>query len=221
MKNVKECDVILLTTKGPSKIWKNNDGTLTVYKHEQFDKVGTAMHMYIVSPDNINDGDLVITNNPEYHDRIWEFKMMSCPMPYWGNPKECKKIVATDNPALKDRAFCTYPTISFEFMQLYAARYNAVTLVDAKVNIEKVNVEFIDGKIDERTGILYSNVNYDLTTNCIFVDFKPVKVTVTGKPKPNVYTKSDLLKYYEDYVEESILPTIELIVIREFIESLK
>jgi hypothetical protein len=45
--------------------------------------------MYRLSDDIPKDGDMVLTENYG----IWEYKKAPCPIPYWGNPNNCKKMV--------------------------------------------------------------------------------------------------------------------------------
>lgn len=43
------------------------------------------------------NGDKVIANN---YGHVWDFKTEPSPMPYWANPKTCKKILYTTDPKL-------------------------------------------------------------------------------------------------------------------------
>lgn len=44
---------------------------------------------YLISDEKPQDGDLVLTE--KYG--VWEYKEAPCPMPYWGNPNVCKKLI--------------------------------------------------------------------------------------------------------------------------------
>ena len=55
-------------------------------------KAQTITHednQYIISNDKPQNGDLVITDNYG----VWEFQQAPCPLPYWGNPNACKKLI--------------------------------------------------------------------------------------------------------------------------------
>jgi hypothetical protein len=56
---------------------RNDD--IIIYNHK----------MYRLSDDIPKDGDMVLTENYG----IWEYKKAPCPIPYWGNPNNCKKMV--------------------------------------------------------------------------------------------------------------------------------
>jgi hypothetical protein len=54
--------------------------------------VKTLIHegtTYAVSDEEPEDGDIVLTDNYG----IWEYRKAPCPMPYWGNPFTCKKLI--------------------------------------------------------------------------------------------------------------------------------
>jgi len=46
-------------------------------------------NQYIISKDKPQNGDLVITDNYG----VWTFQQAPCPLPYWGNPNACKKLI--------------------------------------------------------------------------------------------------------------------------------
>jgi len=48
-----------------------------------------AIKMYLLSDDEVKDGDLVFIE--KYG--IWDYKKAPCPIPYWGNKNNCKKII--------------------------------------------------------------------------------------------------------------------------------
>lgn len=48
-----------------------------------------AIKTYLLSDDEVKDGDLVFTE--KYG--IWAYKKAPCPIPYWGNKNNCKKII--------------------------------------------------------------------------------------------------------------------------------
>ena len=48
--------------------------------------------VYTVTDEQPKTNDKVLTDNYG----VWTFKQAPCPMPYWGNPNACKKIIAID-----------------------------------------------------------------------------------------------------------------------------
>jgi hypothetical protein len=83
----------------------------------------TPQHLYILSDDEINDGDWIFVDyyhrTESYKDKgIWRFKKPSCPMPYWGNTRFAKKIIATTDP------FLNLPSPSQSFIDKYVEEYN-------------------------------------------------------------------------------------------------
>jgi len=48
--------------------------------------------VYTLSDERPKSFDKVLTN--DYG--VWTFLQAPCPLPYWGNPNACKKIVAVD-----------------------------------------------------------------------------------------------------------------------------
>ena len=44
---------------------------------------------YVATDTIPKDGDFVLTENYG----IWEFKLSPCPLPYWGNPNNCKPLL--------------------------------------------------------------------------------------------------------------------------------
>ena len=56
---------------------------------------------YLLSDEIPVTGDKVLTDNYG----VWEFKLQSCPIPYWGNPNTCKKILKSTDPYLEVNRF--------------------------------------------------------------------------------------------------------------------
>jgi hypothetical protein len=68
-------------------------------------------HLYITSDEKPKFGDKVIADGG-----VWEFRPQPIPLPYWGNPDTCRKIVVTTNKDLwGDGIKITQPygTVSF------------------------------------------------------------------------------------------------------------
>jgi len=87
------------STVGELSFGKNvSDGVFEYWK---------PMAMHILSNDikDIKDGDWVFVdcrNTPTGYDGfgVWKYAKAPCPMPYWGNPNVCKKIVASTDLTL-------------------------------------------------------------------------------------------------------------------------
>lgn len=64
-----------------------------------------AMHILSNDINDIRDGDFVFVdcsqNTEGYKGKgVWKYSKAPCPMPYWGNPNVCKKIIASTDKTL-------------------------------------------------------------------------------------------------------------------------
>lgn len=94
-----------------------------------------AYHLYILSDDKVKNGDYVC---PVNYQGVWTFQKAPCPLPYWGNSKECQKVIATTDFSLKqfiphmdcngqgcdDCLNRLLPQPSQSFVDKYVAEYN-------------------------------------------------------------------------------------------------
>jgi predicted RNA-binding protein with PUA-like domain len=144
MANYKRCPVVLLDQQRETcvgliqciKDWKS-----FILPEEDFKSVGELSFgknisdgvfefwqpkaLYILSNNikDIKDGDYVYVDcskNIEGYKGtgIWKYSKAPCPMPYWGNIKYCKKIIATTDESLN------LPCPSKSFVMKYIYYYN-------------------------------------------------------------------------------------------------
>ena len=80
------------------------------------------MALYILSNNikDIEDGDYVYV---EANKGIWQFKRMPCPLPYWGNDSNCKKVIASTDKSLD------LPEPSKEFVIKFIKEYNNKNII--------------------------------------------------------------------------------------------
>lgn len=69
---------------------------------------------YLLSEETPVTGDFVLTDNYG----VWEFRLQPCPIPYWGNPNTCKKILKSTDPYLDVDRF------NEEELKQYKQNYN-------------------------------------------------------------------------------------------------
>ncbi len=103
------------------------------------------MAMHILSNDikDIKDGDYVFVdcskNEGDYKGKgVWKYKKAPCPMPYWGNIKYCKKIIATTDETLN------LPCPSKSFMMKYITEFNKGKIITHVL----VAYEYFDASTD-------------------------------------------------------------------------
>lgn len=103
----KRAKVVMLTTNEKAIIHKQDIKGKELYlmiperKSIVYSPVPTqGQHLYILSDEEIKEGDWVIPNDPEYGNRPWKYKPAPCPLPYWGSVGNCKKIIATTDKSL-------------------------------------------------------------------------------------------------------------------------
>ena len=116
-------NVVMLPTNQRANLAFNQINSRLLYDNDStIDRVlphCTYQHLYILSDEEIKEGDWVIPNDKNYANRPWKYSPAPCPMPYWGCADNCKKIIATTDksPGL--------PSPSPEFVQAYIKSYNA------------------------------------------------------------------------------------------------
>jgi hypothetical protein len=112
------------------------------------------MSLHILSTELPVDGDWVYV--PKYPEALWQFKTSPCPMPYWGNDKECKKVIATTDGDYKVYTkgqfrygvLSSLPKLERSFIELFIKTYK-----DEDSRIDKVFVDYDkyrDEKGDEK-----------------------------------------------------------------------
>lgn len=74
------------------------------------ESISKSHHLYLTSDEEIINDDWVL---PFGEKRPWKFKKAPCPLPYWGNSENCKKIVATTDRSLG------LPLITDSFVEEY------------------------------------------------------------------------------------------------------
>ena len=99
-------------------------------------------HLYFTSNEEAKDGDLVIPDYP-YNNSVWKFKEAPCPLPYWGNKKTCKKIIASTDVYLgcpegeKSTISHLYPQANVDFIDTFMSEFNKGILI-SEVLIKEV-----------------------------------------------------------------------------------
>lgn len=229
----KRCEVVMLSTKKTAPIERdipNNDLDLFMGFISQTDKntyiphhpmaYKEFIHLYILSNDKIKDGDLVLTNNSEYRNKVWTFMKAPCPMPYWGNEQNCKKIIASTDNTLG------LPTPSLAFLTKFVHEFNMAN------PIEEILVEYENGiEYWKDRGIIDPIIVYFKEEaqryNCI-MDYYPVKIKVDKKNQitirriKNSWTREELNKEATDFMARyhGVLNMGDIQTISKFISEL-
>jgi hypothetical protein len=135
---LKKCTVVMLPTKEKADIVLHKDKNISEYVKSQKSVTGESVyfhcqHLYILSDEGKNNNGYVIPNN---YPEVWEFRTKPCPLPYWGNPDTCKKIIASTDKNLG------LPFPSESFIIKYIESYNTgKPIVDVLVEYEDVGGE--------------------------------------------------------------------------------
>lgn len=88
-------------------------------------------HLYIVSDEEIQDGDLVIPNG--LYRSVWEYRTPPCPMPYWGGERSgCKKIIATTDKSIKLLSTALIPKSFIEYFVKEHGKGSIITKVEVE-----------------------------------------------------------------------------------------
>ena len=146
---LKKHKVVCLSTNQQSNITKSITSNKLYYsdnleraslhnKHEG----ATYQHLYILSDEDIKEGvfDKVYFNT--YDNSLWKYRPTPCALPYWGNLKTLKEIIATTDSSLgklkKSEHHSGYieylPQPSNSFIEKFIERYNSGnTITDVMV----------------------------------------------------------------------------------------
>lgn len=144
MNTFKKAKVIMVPTEKKSQIYFNDDVSLSYYKVPQ-SKVTKGIHLYMVSEDEIKEGDWYIHNQKPDGLRILQHKIGHLPM-------DSKKIIATtdkylypkcDGKCANNECVCLFPQIPESFIQAYIKAYNE-PIIEAKVELIKRYAELLE-----------------------------------------------------------------------------
>lgn len=145
---------------------------LLVFEHQNCTEV--AQHFYITSDEEIEEGNWCINS---YDNRIWKYKLIPCPLPYWGNKDTLTKIIATTDTSLE------LFRISQQFIEEYIKEYNKGNI------ITKVEVEYIA----------------DYESNSMSIGSLKLKITshntINIKPIKDIYNRKEVIKLLNDFGE--------------------
>jgi hypothetical protein len=161
------------------------------------------MAMHILSNDikDIKDGDWVYVdcrNTPTGYDGfgVWKYMKAPCPMPYWGNPNCCKKIIASTDLSLN------LPTPSKSFVMKYITIHNKGAIITSSP-ITDVLVDYEDKGYQK-----LMNPEEPLPTkqHHYWIDNLVLRVdstdnTISIRSIKNNYTENEVLEILNDFAK--------------------
>jgi hypothetical protein len=209
----KQCDVVLLSTNNADNclILYDKRNNPLVYERGYFTKEylesinAKAFYIYILSDDEVKNEDYVY---PEKYSHIWKYRKAPCPMPYWGNPNGCKKLIAT-NEVSKHLSL-----LSIEIINIIVDAYNkSETHIIGVDRIKKVMVEYeeFDDPVD-KFGI----------SNPKIVKPKIIEGCINIKFIKNSWSRDELfdLCWNARLIEFSSNTTINKKILKDYIDNL-
>ena len=200
MNQFKPAQVIMLPTPKESVILLNpttNKLVLTkeiaskVYPIEEYIKLGfKPQHLYIISDDEIKEGDWVIHIGNPYFQFKESMRNLLC--------DDCKKIIATTNTSLNyETPFYgmdednNFPQPSQQFIEKYIESYNKSSVGSNNFTIIDVLVELdIQHLIDETNGEIVEYTDNTLKIN-------PKNNTITIKKLKNNWNREEIVEFGE------------------------
>lgn len=195
----RKCKVVMLPTNEKALIYKFNETNKLIVSHHPNQKdEATPQHLYILSDDEIKNGDHVC---PVNYQGIWVFQKAPCPMPYWGNDKACKKIIASTNsslsveihyPIAEGRAWKKLPQPSQSFIDKYVSEYNKGNI------ITDVMVEYFSNS-DTGNNVVEWN---ELKVN-------PKDNTITTKKLKDSWTKDEVINLIRSFRNDILIKVSE------------
>lgn len=174
-KHYQECDVVMLPTKNKALLYTKSNGNLANHNSlatMPLDSIGSNQHLYILSNDEIKDGDWYYQYNPfgsvigKCDDKspfvakssryIWENKG--------------KKIIATTDSSVKypERfpSFVTLPQIPQSFIEHFIDSYNKGNVISkVLVEVEGGCLNFENGICTEMCDNMFCRANLKLNQN--------------------------------------------------------
>ncbi len=178
----KKCNLILIATEDSSCLMIDENGQLLFSKNfgfHEFNPKNNFRHinrkqLYIVSDEEIKEGDYVIPNDKDYQS-VWEYKPTPCPMPYWGCNNNCKKVIASSkelkiyNGEEEISHMSIYRNIfliPYEFIKQYVEEYNKGNKIE-EIFVEYDSIISDEIKIDYRSYKLKVDLNNTITIKTI------------------------------------------------------
>ncbi len=145
---LKKCKVVMLATNEKAKLYLTTTGKLCICSNEivSHGAKGTNQHLYILSNENIKEGDWYIDDTDIIRQSITSDKK------YWDNRKDYGKIIATTDNSLVIRYDGTtsisenwnksLPQPSNSFIEKYIERYNSGAIItDVMVEYKDIGGE--------------------------------------------------------------------------------
>lgn len=133
---LKKCKLIMLLTNEKASLKLGQNGLL-VNNTFGYDSHFTNQYLYFLSDEEIKDGDMCINS---FDNKIWRYKTIPCPLPYWGNKKTLKKIIASTDISLK------LPEIQECFINTFIEQYNKGNIIkEVSVEYEEYRPKINDG----------------------------------------------------------------------------
>ena len=195
MEQFKRAKVVMLPTNEKTNIINTNQGLL----YNSNDYIGINQHLYIISDDEIKEGDWFVRNNEIhqcykiYNDEI-EFKTSKnsvyCGTNTLWDKNYCKKIIATtdtslyihqkETVSLPERVFYL-PQPSQQFIEKYIEEYNKGNIITDIL----IEYEYL---LDDKSVLPYWNLKVNPKDN-----------TITIKKLKEIYTKEELCQILEKY----------------------
>ena len=192
-KKAENCILIHEGTYRRHMYWNKHYMTQEYLRNENL----TSHHLYIISDEEIKEGDWILTK--DYG--IWQYKPAPCPLPYWGNKNECKKIIATTDKLVidvfsKDELYPNnteevfLPNPSQSFINKFINEYNKGNI------ITDVMVEYEELVKIPQDHILTGS---DVEKECIKHSFYHPKIssdnTITIKKIKDSWNREEVIKF--------------------------
>lgn len=159
-KQYQECDVVMLETSKTNNlndiVLNSNKTRLATLNPLTIDSKQpcTNQHLYILSNDEIKEGDWCISMNLAYK------KPFQCTNLLYAKEYNCKKILATTDTSLK------LPQIPTTFIQQYIDAYNNGNVIEKclmKVEFGEISESYFDGECERLPIHIKLNENNEIS----------------------------------------------------------
>ena len=195
MEQFKRAKVVMLPTNEKTNIINTNQGLL----YNSNDYIGINQHLYIISDDEIKEGDYYIIDDIPELLKNNGLKFID---------DYCKKVIATTDTSLyihqketislPERVFYL-PQPSKQFIEKYIEEYNKGNIItDVLVEYENIYIDSFGTTI-----VQHEKDSDSYLKQCTFVNSKlkinPKDNTITIKKVKEIYTKKEVYQILEKY----------------------